>query len=218
VKRHKKISKIFLLLFICMFVARTDQGIIPALNTTLKKEFSFTSVQLGKLGSIVYVGAVTGNFKSLLTVIVGSAVSMKLFESLPSRVVIFGSMMLQCLALALFTVSIDYNWQMFARFLSGFSQVILSIYLPVWVDAFAPRHSKTKWMTFIITAAPAGLFLGYSMTAVIVMFDVSWQWAFYRPIIMLIPISQIFFAIKEKYLDVHKRNIVQNASVQADTT
>jgi hypothetical protein len=59
-ERHKVLSKIFLMLFICMFVARTDQGIIPALNTTLKQKFNFTSVQLGKLGSCVYIGAVTG--------------------------------------------------------------------------------------------------------------------------------------------------------------
>jgi len=58
--RHRKLGKIFLLLFICMFVARTDQGIIPALNSTLREKFQFTSVQLGKLGSIVYIGAVTG--------------------------------------------------------------------------------------------------------------------------------------------------------------
>jgi len=78
---------------------------------------------------------------------------------------------------------------MFARFLSGFSQVILSIYLPVWVDAFAPSDMKTKWMTLIITAAPAGLFFGYSMTAAIIMMDISWPWAFYIHIILLIPVS-----------------------------
>ena len=59
-EEHKKLGKIFLMLFVCMFVARTDQGIIPALNSTLKANFNFTSVQLGKLGSCVYIGAVTG--------------------------------------------------------------------------------------------------------------------------------------------------------------
>lgn len=54
------------MLFICMFVARTDQGIIPALNTTLKTEFKFSSVQLGKLGSVVYIGAVTGKLLFLI--------------------------------------------------------------------------------------------------------------------------------------------------------
>lgn len=131
---------------------------------------------------------------------------MRLFDTFPTRIVIFIGMMLQCCALALFTVSTAYPWQLFARFLSGFSQVILSIYLPVWVDAFAPRHTKTKWMTMIITAAPAGLFVGYSMTALIVMMGISWQWAFYIHIIMLIPVSQVFFAIKDKYLNVLRRN------------
>jgi hypothetical protein len=61
-------------------------------------------------------------------------------------------------------------------------------------------------MTYIITAAPAGSFVGYTMTAIIVMLGVSWQWAFYIHIIMLIPVSQVFFAIPEQYLDVQKRN------------
>jgi hypothetical protein len=42
--RHKQLAKIFMMLFVCMFVARTDQGIVPALNTRLKQEFNFTSV------------------------------------------------------------------------------------------------------------------------------------------------------------------------------
>jgi predicted MFS family arabinose efflux permease len=114
---------------------------------------------------------------------------MKLFETVNTRLVIFVGMTLQMLALALFTVSVQYSWQLFARFMSGFSQVILSIYLPVWVDAFAPHCMKTRWMTLIITAAPAGLFVGYSMTACIVMLGISWQWAFYIHIILLIPVS-----------------------------
>ena len=114
---------------------------------------------------------------------------MKLFESIPARAVIFVGMIMQGLALAMFTVSTEYDWQIFARFLSGFSQVILSIYLPVWVDDFAEKDRKTKWMTYIITAAPAGVFFGYTMTAAIVMLGVQWQWAFYTHIIMLIPMT-----------------------------
>jgi predicted MFS family arabinose efflux permease len=46
---------------------------------------------------------------------------MKLLESVPSRLVIFSGMLLQILALALFTVSTEYEWQFVARFLSGLS-------------------------------------------------------------------------------------------------
>jgi len=45
-----------------MYVARTDQGIVPALNTTLKSEFDFSNIQIGQLGSVVYMGAVLGKY------------------------------------------------------------------------------------------------------------------------------------------------------------
>ena len=63
-KRRSRLAKVFFLLFITMYVARTDQGIVPALNTTLKTEFDFTNVQIGQLGSVVYMGAVLGKFLS----------------------------------------------------------------------------------------------------------------------------------------------------------
>lgn len=59
-ERKKDLIKIFTLLFLMMFVARTDQGIVPALNTTLRQEFGFNEVELGELGSVVYIGAVVG--------------------------------------------------------------------------------------------------------------------------------------------------------------
>jgi uncharacterized protein YfiM (DUF2279 family) len=62
--RRKKVVKIFMLLFLMMFAARTDQGIVPALSSTLRSMFGWDSVALGKLGSIVYIGAVTGKSHS----------------------------------------------------------------------------------------------------------------------------------------------------------
>jgi hypothetical protein len=52
--------------------------------------------------------------------------------------------------------------------------VILAIFLPVWVDAYAPKDRKTKWMSLIISAAPLGNLTGYSMSAVIVTYGVAW--------------------------------------------
>jgi hypothetical protein len=48
------------MLFLTMAVARTDQGIVPALATTLKEVFGFSNAQIGTLGSAVYIGAVFG--------------------------------------------------------------------------------------------------------------------------------------------------------------
>ena len=119
---------------------------------------------------------------------------MPLFDLFPTKHVLLTAMTLQCIALTVFTLVNQFAFQAAARFLSGFSQVILAIFLPVWVDAFAPRDRKTKWMTYIISAAPLGLLTGYSMSALIVTFGIAWQWAFYIHIVMLLPfIAMIFF-------------------------
>ena len=66
-----------------MYVARTDQGTLPALNSTLKEEFNMTNIELGSLGSLVYFGAFAG-----------SAIAIPLFDFLPTRVVLIGCCLL----------------------------------------------------------------------------------------------------------------------------
>ena len=72
--RNRQRSLVFLLLFLALFAARTDQGVIPAIATTLKKEFNMNSVSIGSLGSMVYLGAV-----------VGSLIAIPLLDFLPTK-------------------------------------------------------------------------------------------------------------------------------------
>jgi hypothetical protein len=58
--RDKQVLKVFTLLFLNMAIARTDQGIVPALATTLKSTFNYSDTDIGQLGSLVYIGAVIG--------------------------------------------------------------------------------------------------------------------------------------------------------------
>ena len=60
-----------------------DNGIVPALTTTLKEEYGFDDVRVGSLGSLVYVGEVTG-----------SLLAMPVFSKIPIKLVLLG-----CLAL-----------------------------------------------------------------------------------------------------------------------
>jgi len=67
--------------------------------------------------------------------------------------------------------------------------VILAIFLPVWVDAFAPSKYKTLWMTISISSNGAGTILGYGLAAAVVTISDSWWWAFYLIIVgMIVPI------------------------------
>ena len=86
--------------------------------------------------------------------------------------------------------------------MSGATQVILAIFLPVWVDAFAPNEKKTMWMTLIITAAPMGLLAGYGMSAVVITLSDSWWWAFYIVIFVIIPLMVILACVDSSQIDV----------------
>ena len=99
--------------------------------------------------------------------------------------------------------------------MSGATQVILAIFLPVWVDAFAPMEKKTRWMTLIITAAPMGLLAGYGMSAIVISTSDEWWWAFYLIIIVMVPLIVILAFIESKQIDIkeHLKLQQENDSV-----
>ena len=91
-----------------MYVARTDQGTFPALNTTLKEEFDLSNIEIGSLGSLVYFGAFAG-----------SAIAIPLFDYLPTRLVLVGCCLIQMVSLGAFVLVSTYKEQAIARFFSG---------------------------------------------------------------------------------------------------
>ena len=58
---RRKIGITFWFLFVMNFIRVFDNGILPALTTTLKEEDGFSDLKIGSLGSLVYLGEVTGS-------------------------------------------------------------------------------------------------------------------------------------------------------------
>jgi MFS family permease len=132
-------------------------------------------------------------------------VALPSFDLFPAKVVIIASLYIQCASQILFCFTEKFWVQCFMRFINGACQVFLAIYLPVWVDAFAPRHKKTRWMTYNIMAAPLGLLVGYALTAIIVSLGMDWRWAFLRNSFIIVPVSVLYWFIKPQYLNIGKR-------------
>ena len=80
------------MLFLALFAARTDQGIIPAIATTLKEQYGMSSLQVGSLGSMVYLGAT-----------IGSVIAVPLLDLLPTKWALLGCLFVQIIALETFT-------------------------------------------------------------------------------------------------------------------
>lgn len=139
---------------------------------------------------------------SYLGATTGCVLAIPLLDLVPTKFALLSCLLIQIVSLALFSYADRMSQLAVARFLCGAMQVILAIFLPVWVDAFAPTEKKTRWMTLIITAAPMGLLAGYGMSAVVISITDSWWWAFYIVIAMMIPLMFIISCVDKTMIDI----------------
>ena len=86
------------------------------------------------------------------------------------------------------------------RYLTGVSQIFISIFAPIWSDTYAPEDRKARWITVFTLATPAGMVTGYLLTAVILTFDSNWQISFFLQVLFLAPILLVIVFTDKKYL------------------
>lgn len=95
------------------------------------------------------------------------------------KVVLLTVMICNAFSLLLFTLSKAYLVLFMSRFLTGFFQVFISIYYPVWADCFGKdEKQKTTWMSFLLFSSSFGVLIGYIATAQMIRL-LTWEWSFY---------------------------------------
>jgi len=107
-------------------------------------------------------------------------------------------------AIALWGVTLTNNfWLLSAcRFMTGFTQVFVGIFIPVWADKFAPTESaKQCWITGVLMASTVGVLIGYVITATLISWD-RWHWSFYVQALAIIPVEMLLLMTPERYLSI----------------
>lgn len=102
-----------------------DHGALPSALTDIKKDLNFTNVMMGSLGSYVFCGFV-----------VGSVASTFMIELFSYKILLCLSMIGHASGELLFITNTNYYVVSFARFLSGFGQILLVVYVPVFIDMY----------------------------------------------------------------------------------
>ncbi|KAF8820549.1 transporter, major facilitator family protein [Cardiosporidium cionae] len=90
-----------------------------------------------------------------------------------------------------------------ARFFSGACQALPIVYIPVWIDDFAPKESLTKWMSYSQLASISGSVGGYLLgglfshwhysPSVLAQFSTSWRTVFILQVLKIL--RAVFVAI-----------------------
>lgn len=110
-------------------------------------------------------------------------------------------MLLGSVSLLLFTLSNQFVLLLVSRFFTGFFQVFVSIYYPVWADTFGgTEQRKTTWMSVLLLSSSFGVLLGYIGTAQFIKLG-NWQYSFYFQVILALPLAMVLFLSPTHYLD-----------------
>jgi len=124
---HKVIYMLFVLIFLSNVFINVDHGSLPGCSTEIKADLFMNNFEFGMLGSVVYGGLTLG--AGFATGIYSKSKWIK-----PALV---SSLACNALAIWLFTLTNSFYFNAFLRFMIGFFQVFVCIYMPVWADAFA---------------------------------------------------------------------------------
>jgi MFS family permease len=86
--------------------------------------------------------------------------------------------------------------------MTGFSQVFIGIFMPVWSDKYAPSEgSKQCWLSGVLMASTIGVLIGYVFTAVLISMH-NWRYSFYLQAIVVIPFEIMLIMTPAKYLSI----------------
>lgn len=142
------------------------------------------------MGSMVYLGFVIGNFTGIY-----------LFEKYKTKHLIIAACFLFGGSTLLFILGNNIALMCLARVFTGFAQVFMAIFMPVWVDSYG-KKSKTILLTLLNLGVLLGFFFGYIFTAIAVLHMGSWRYAFWLQVLVIFPMGFIMLLFYSRELDI----------------
>jgi len=141
----------FVVLFLNLLI-NFDHGVMPAGALKMQEDLELNNMQFGWLGSIVCVsGSLSASF---------------VYQRFSAKAVLLTVLIANAISLLLFTAGKAFALLFLSRFLTGFFQVFISIYYPVWADCYgASEKQKTTWMSILLFSSSTGVLIGYIATS-----------------------------------------------------
>mmetsp|Transcript_26677 Transcript_26677/g.36745 ORF Transcript_26677/g.36745 Transcript_26677/m.36745 type:complete len:603 (-) Transcript_26677:908-2716(-) len=191
-----------------------EAGAVPALLLTLSQSFKMQPGQQGLLGAVVY-----------LSLSLGGPLAGFLLRKYEHKTVILcsvGANLILTFFWAMTPVDRPYSTAMFIsiRFIMGFTQCIVCVFLPLWTMENAPKTQRTIWMSYLQASVPFGVMAGYIVASIAItsfapisssntnvdspvcLGLICWRWPFLLEIILLLPLFILFQFIPSSHVAV----------------
>lgn len=189
----KMIMCVCFLLFFLGININTDHGAVPSAAKPIKNDLDLNNQQFGTLGSMVFAGIVTG-----------SLVAPFVFGRFKYKTILAVAFFINGLGLLAFMLVKHFYLVCISRLVSGFCQIFLTIFIPIYVDCFGTKNLKPYMMSLILLAGPLGVTIGYGATGYIVSLGISWRYAFLVLAIISGLSSILIVLMPDRYMNIEK--------------
>ena len=161
---------LFSLILTLSLAQSMDQGAVSGSTKEIQEHFDIDNLSLGTLGSIVFIGNT-----------LGCIVTFGLINRIHRKILLIGTTLILAGTYIIIAQVKYFVIVLIARFISGMMQSFTGIYSPVWCDQFGIYKNRSLFLALFHISTPFGYFAGY-----IIGMMVSWQFAYYISIILLI--------------------------------
>jgi predicted MFS family arabinose efflux permease len=139
---------------VLQFFSAGEYSILPAVSVGLREELGLGHLDVGMLGACSYAGLV-----------VSYIISSYLFQTFSTLAVLRSCILLGCGACALKIMSVNFEMLALGCFISGLGHGPVVVWMPTWIDNYAPEGWATVWMGMWGVTNVAGNLTFYALSA-----------------------------------------------------
>ncbi|GMI09137.1 hypothetical protein TrLO_g12364 [Triparma laevis f. longispina] len=197
--------KYLLLLNLLLYL---EAGAVPALLLPLTEQFQMNQLTTGLMGGIVYLSISLGG------PIAGLLLKPTAQGERRVKEVVMWSLAFNNAATLFFGLTPRGNvWLLVvARGLIGFTQVVVCVYSPLWVDSHSPPDMRARCMSYLQASVPLGVMGGYVLATVSshctwfgeegrwASEDNRWRWPFILQFLAVTPMIIGLFFVPDKHI------------------
>lgn len=195
------VALVFAYIFFLDVLINVDHGAVPAALSDISEDLGMDETKMGVMGSMVFFGLFIGSISASFILYV--------FQH---KTIIWMSLCLNGASLWIFTMESNFIYMCISRILTGFSQIFITIYIPIYIDAYATQKQKSFLLSWVLVMPPIGVVVGYAMTSYIVLSGGIWEYptthfwfqSFRLQCFINFASAGLVFLIPKKYLNINE--------------
>lgn len=187
---------IFVILMLSQLFINTSSGILSSGSTAIKAQLGFNNKQFGLFGSLFGFGRM-----------LGGVLFMTLVSSVNRKYLLFTAVCSKSILLLMIKFTNEGKILLALRGLIGVAHMIITVYIPIWIDQFGIKNKKLLLMSVLHLSIPVGKVSGNLLN--ILYGEENWQNGFFTEGIYFVFTSLVILLTPERFFSSRVTSVLE---------